>query len=37
MAKDSDSARKILLEKGGIEIQGDINVQGSDYDEAILI
>ena len=37
MAKDSDSARKILLDKGGYEIQGEINVQGSDYDEAILI
>ena len=37
MAKDSDSAREILLEKGGYEIQGEINVQGSDYDEAILI
>ena len=37
VASDEKSARKILLEKGGYEIQGEIQVDGSDYEEAILI
>ena len=37
VASDEMSARKILLEKGGYEIQGEIQVDGSDYDNAVLI
>ena len=36
-ANDEKEAKDILLEKGGYEIQGEISVDGSDYENAILI
>ena len=36
-AHNEKEAKDILLEKGGYEIQGEISVEGSDYDNAILI
>jgi hypothetical protein len=37
LAKNEEEAKDILLEKGGYEIQGEVLVEGSDYDNAILI
>ena len=37
VASDVKSARKILLKKGGYDIQGEILVDGSDYEDAILV
>jgi len=37
LAHNEEEAKNILLEKGGYEIQGEISVEGSDYDNAILI
>lgn len=37
VASDEKSARKILLKKGGYDIQGEILVDGSDYEDAILL
>tara|TARA_A100001391_G_scaffold151040_2_gene108563 strand:- start:14421 stop:14945 length:525 start_codon:yes stop_codon:yes gene_type:complete len=36
-AKDEDTALEILKEKGGYDIQGEVLVDASDYDDAILI
>ena len=36
-AHNEEEAKNILIEKGGYEIQGEISVEGSDYDNAILI
>ena len=36
-AKDYDTALEILKEKGGYDIQGEVLVDASDYDDAILI
>ena len=36
-ANNEEEAKDILLEKGGYEIQGEVLVEGSDFDNAILI
>ena len=36
-ADTEEEARKILVEKGGLDLDGDLQLDGENYKEAILI